>query len=329
MLRIKNPSDFIVDYVYTKNVADEKVVRGSVDCIIDPVDIYDGHNEYLRNKFFPTVVSYSERITVVRKKKCQNEYKYLRNLNHKNIISVFDTSDKYLYFKVYDYTLYDFFYKFITNNEITSHNSIRYITRELLKALTYLRTKKIVHRDIKMINILVNFKFKNLNSFSIHTVKLVLIDFEFAINDNSKRLLQNKPRCMTWISASPEVALKKFYSFHRTFTIDYWALGTIIFEMFFLRQCLLNNYTMRIKNLNTKISKDDIIISMYVNDLKRNKAKIEKYIEENKTKDNKNIDLQCCQFVRSLLRINPKERLGYNNIYEIISHPYMTTPTIF
>ncbi|WKA13587.1 MAG: serine/threonine protein kinase [Cotesia congregata filamentous virus 2] len=400
MLRIKNPPEFIVDHIYT-TCASKKVVRGSVNCIIQPLKMYsdddnnnnsddDDNNENGNNSdcycyktlgrkncfpvdmtnkknFFksllPSVASSSlpslsaitapnnistiasadatannnntsniQRITVVRKIKCENEFKYLKSLNHNNIISIFDASEKYLYFKVYDYTLFEFFNKFMTKNKITNHNTIRYISNELLKALNYLRSKNIVHRDLKMINVLVNYKSKILNSLLINTLKIVLIDFEFAILSNSKELLRNKPRCMTWISAAPEVALKRLKSYERTFTIDYWALGTIVFQMFFLRQCLLNKYKTRIKEMNidkvnNKESQETIIKSMYCTDIKQNERDMINYISMKGKKTN-DVDLQCCLFIKSLLEVNPKKRLGYNSIHEILTHSYMTMPIV-
>ena len=88
----------------------------------------------------------------------------------------------------------------------------------LFNVLNYLQKNKIIHRDLKPDNILIN-----------KTGYLKVIDFGVATR------LINKDSTSTFVGSSyymsPEIILGKNYNF----SVDYWAVGIILYEIFYGR----------------------------------------------------------------------------------------------
>jgi serine/threonine protein kinase len=83
----------------------------------------------------------------------------------------------------------------------------------ILKAVHYLHSWNIAHRDLKLTNVLVD-----------RDLRVKLIDFGFS--DNSGRMLH--AYCGTPSYMAPAIVLKKEYSGS---AVDVWALGVILFKM--------------------------------------------------------------------------------------------------
>jgi len=78
-----------------------------------------------------------------------------------------------------------------------------------------MHSKKIVHRDIKLANILID-----------HNENIKIIDFGFSASfKNHKRL---KILCGTPCYMSPEIVCRKVYN---SKAIDVWALGVLFYRM--------------------------------------------------------------------------------------------------
>ncbi|CAD8106865.1 unnamed protein product [Paramecium primaurelia] len=104
--------------------------------------------------------------------------------------------------------------------KLQSHEVIP-ITKQILKALSYLHQKDIVHRDIKPENILISFCGEELN--------VTLIDFGLSASINRiEDSLMNK-NCGTLLYQAPELIKKRNY----TRSVDIWALGIVVYNMLY------------------------------------------------------------------------------------------------
>lgn len=141
-----------------------------------------------------------------------------------NIIASFQDYDNlYLIIKYYQGgSLYKY------KNKIMSEEQIKFISACIIQSLTYLRREKIISRDVKMNNIIMD-KYKYFN----------LIDFSFSINYSDKNNLK-KFLFISPVESSPEAKNLKIYDY----SSDYYGLGQIIYYLIFkkyINQTKYNN----------------------------------------------------------------------------------------
>ncbi|KAF9647211.1 kinase-like protein [Thelephora ganbajun] len=100
-----------------------------------------------------------------------------------------------------------------------SEEAVQLYTAELSSALSYLHEKRIIHRDIKPDNILLD------EQGHAH-----LTDFNIAVHYSERRMLTGVAGSMAYMA--PEILVKKGYSY----TIDWWSLGVCAYELIFGRR---------------------------------------------------------------------------------------------
>ena len=171
-----------------------------------------------------------------------NEISILKEINHKNII----------HFEAIKHTVHNFYiiteycnggglsdcllkyrklYKKPFSEEIVQH-----VMRQIVEALKYLHGKRIIHRDIKLDNILVNFENeKDKNSLNMLKAQIKMIDFGFATHLGSKNLRYST--LGSPINMDP-ILLKKLATTNSVANLigydekaDIWSLGTVCYEM--------------------------------------------------------------------------------------------------
>ncbi|KAI0047238.1 Pkinase-domain-containing protein [Auriscalpium vulgare] len=98
-------------------------------------------------------------------------------------------------------------------------DTVRFYMAELSSALAFLHEKRIMHRDIKPDNILLD------ENGHAH-----LTDFNIAVHYNERRLLTGVAGSMAYMA--PEILAKRGY----TYPIDWWSLGVCAYELLFGRR---------------------------------------------------------------------------------------------
>ncbi|MQL96213.1 hypothetical protein Taro_028885 [Colocasia esculenta] len=148
------------------------------------------------------------------------ELKLLRHLRHENVIGLKDImmppsrsfKDVYLVYELMDTDLH----QIIKSSQALSNDHCQYFLFQLLRALKYLHSANILHRDLKPGNLLVN-----------ANCDLKICDFGLARTSNGKGQLMTEYVVTRWYRA-PELLLCCDY--YGT-SIDVWSVGCIFAEL--------------------------------------------------------------------------------------------------
>ena len=216
------------------------------------------------NQLFATKkVSRQKAASSTLKKYFINEIKILKEMNHKNII----------HFEALKQTVHNFYiiteycnggglyeclnkYRKLYKNAF-SEEIVQHLMRQIVEGIKYIHGKKIMHRDIKLENILVKFDDendkKNLNMLKA-TIKI--IDFGFATYLGSKNVRYST--LGSPINMDP-ILLKKMAD-KNGFTksmgydekADIWSLGTVCYEM------LIGQGVFNAQNMNDLVKKVEL-----------------------------------------------------------------------
>ena len=172
----------------------------------------------------------------------RNEIDILQKLDHPNILKFhsFKESDQnfYLSFEFCngDY-LENVFDKYKEKyGKPFSEEIVQYLMRQIIDAFKYIHSKKVIHRDIKLENIFINFeteKDKEELNMMKATVKIEGFNFSCYINDSEKVYDElGSPLYM-----DPIILKKKIINNEETRKLGYdqkadiWSLGNIFYEM--------------------------------------------------------------------------------------------------
>ena len=172
----------------------------------------------------------------------KNEIQILHKLNHPNIVK-FDTIKKT---KKHFYIVMEYCnggdlskalekYQKIHGTPFTQE-IVQHFMRQIISAFKYIHENKIIHRDIKLENILINFDSeKDKEDFNLMKANAKIIDFGFACFINKSGLLYST--LGSPINMDP-IILKKLNSHSKKARqlgydqkADIWSLGTICYEM--------------------------------------------------------------------------------------------------
>jgi fused-like protein len=162
-------------------------------------------------KFIPTTGRSEKELTTLRQ-----EIEILRTLQHENIVLMLDYFETETEICVVTEFAQGELFDILEDDRSLPEEVVRSIARQLVQALHYLHSHRVLHRDMKPQNVL-------LGAGS----RVMLCDFGFA------RAMSQHTTVLTSIKGtplymSPELVQEQPYD-HRA---DLWSLGIILFELF-------------------------------------------------------------------------------------------------
>ena len=198
------------------------------------------------------------------KKYLDNEISFLKDINHPNIVHLIelkDTEEK-LYI-VQDYCNGGELSKFLEkyremNNKGLPEEVVQHIMRQLLSVMEYLSNKKIMHRDLKLDNIFINYEDENdKKNKNIMKATIKLNDFAFAKYLKKGELthttigspLYMSPIILNKLNEDPEYKNKGYDGKE-----DIWSLGNICYELLMGKSAFDSE---DMEELHQKINKGD------------------------------------------------------------------------
>ena len=174
----------------------------------------------------------------------QYEIKILRILKHPNIVKLEEIKEtQNNYYIVMEYVnggaLSDYLKKYkLLYQRPFPEEVVQYLMRQIVDALIYIHDKNVIHRDLKLENIMVSFDSeKDKEELNMMKAKIKIIDFGFAIILLSDDYLV-KTAVGTMLYMEPQI-LEKFYNQAKGDKsrgygkeADIWSLGCICYELF-------------------------------------------------------------------------------------------------
>ena len=193
------------------------------------------------------------------KKYLDNEIMILKDIDHENIVKLYDVKETSQYFYlVTEYCngggLSDCLDKYQEeHNAPFPEELVQYLMKQIVSALRYLHAKRILHRDIKLDNILVHYDSEQdrVNK-NLMKAKVKMIDFGFARYLKKEELAYST--LGSPINMDPGILRKlnkmehsKEYGYDEK--ADIWSLGTACYEM------LIGNCTFDADSMKDLVSK--------------------------------------------------------------------------
>ena len=233
-----------------------------------------------------------------------NEISILRKLYHTNIIRIEDLKvTQNHYYIVMEYCNGGSLTQCLNRYKEKYHHPfteeiVQYIMRQIIDAVKYIHSRRIIHRDLKLDNILVNFKnmddYKNIN---LMNAQIKIIDFGFASTKDDNSLLNTA--IGSPLNMDPLI-LKKFNAgraqTNDTFydeKADIWSIGALCYQM------LIGNSPFDAYNMQELVEK----------------------VEEGNYKVPTNLSKEVVSFLNGMLQYDPQKRLTAENLY---NHAFLT-----
>ena len=239
------------------------------------------------------------------KKYLDNEIKILKEISHPNIVKLYEVKEtSTYYYLVTEYCnsgglqeLLDNYIK--KNRKPFPEEVVQYFMKQIVSAIYYLHKHNILHRDIKLDNILVQYDSeKDKENNDLLKAKIKLIDFGFARHLNEGELAQS-------ILGSPinmdpgilrklnKMAHSNEYAYDQK--ADIWSLGTACYEM------LIGKNTFDAKSLHELVKK----------------------VEEGSYKLPTTISKEAVSFINGMIQYDLKKRSSAEELY---NHPFLNKP---
>jgi fused-like protein len=149
-------------------------------------------------------------------KNLRQEMAILKTLKHENIILLIDAFETASDFVVVTEFAYGELFEIFQDDRQLPESEVQLIAQQLVRALFYLHSNRVIHRDMKPQNILIG---------SNNVVKLC--DFGFARAMSNKTVVLNSVKG-TPLYMAPELVQEQPYNH----TADLWSLGVILYELF-------------------------------------------------------------------------------------------------
>ena len=239
------------------------------------------------------------------KKYLDNEINILKEIDHPNIIKLYEVKEtNQFYYLVMELCnggglsdcLEDYQNKY---KRPFPEEVVQYLMRQIMSAISYLHKKNILHRDIKLDNILVNFDtLEDKTKKNMLKSHVKIIDFGFARHLNPAQLAYSV--LGSPINMDPGI-LRKLNKMEHSNEYGYdqkadiWSLGTICYEML-IGKCTFDAESMR--ELVSKVEKGNYYLPT-------------------------TLSKEAVSFLNGMLQYDLKKRLSAEELY---NHKFLTKP---
>ena len=245
-------------------------------------------------------------------KKILYETDLMKKLNHPNITKILEMFEDEKYFMIImEYINGGNLFSFVKKRRKLSEKTAKFLFRQIILGIKYIHEQNIVHRDIKLENLLID-----LNN------NIKICDFGIGRKIKSKNQLLHD-QCGTLMYMAPEILLSSKEKGYEPFPVDIWSSGISLYIM--LSGTLPFNYKNK-KNSDTdeeeEIEEEEESISEKSKSKKNEEDnfKLQYSIVYKEPKKIENISDEARDLLKGLLNKDPKKRLTCD---EILNHPWL------
>ena len=218
------------------------------------------------------------------------ETNLMKKLNHPNITKILEMfEDDEYYLIAMEYINGGNLFSFVKKRRKLSEKTAKFLFRQIILGIKHIHSQKIVHRDIKLENILIDLN-NNIKICDFGIGRILL---------TKKQLLHDK--CGTPMYMAPEILLSSKTNGYEGFPVDIWSSG-------------ISLYIMLSGTLPFNLNGDE---SSSVND---NNLDLQYSIVNKEPKHIEKISDEARDLLKGLLNKNPNERLTCD---EILNHPWL------
>ena len=263
------------------------------------LSIRDGRNGYFATKVIKKEIMNKQSY----KKNLKNEIEILKRLKHPNIYQLLEVKETpTFYFLVTEYVnggcLSDYLKKYMqTYRQPFPESIVQHIMRQIIDAFRYIHHNNIMHRDVKLENIMIhydNVNDKN-NLNNLLRAKVKIIDFGLAIQGFGKTVagspLTMDPLILEKFNKSLTSKICKNLIYDQK--ADIWSIGVICYQM------LIGKSVFDAKTLNDLVKK----------------------VEEGTYSVPTSLSREIISFLNGMLQYKSEKRLSAEKLYK---HPFLT-----
>ena len=229
------------------------------------------------------------------------ETNLMKKLNHPNITKILEMfeDEKYILI-IMEYINGGNLFSFVKKRRKLTEKISKFLFKQIILGIKHIHSKNIVHRDVKLENILIDLN---------NTIKIC--DFGIGrILSSPDELLHDQ--CGTPMYMAPEILLCSKDKGYKGFPVDIWSAGIALYIM------LSGALPFSVKNEN------DSFLDGNNNNKKKNMA-LKKAIIQNEPKKIEKISDNARDLLHGLLNKDPNKRLTCD---EILKHPWLNNDEI-
>ena len=230
--------------------------------------------------------------------KIQYETELMKRFNHKNITKILEVfNDEEYMLIIMEYINGGKLFSFGKKRRKLSEKMAKFLFRQIILGIQHIHSKNVVHRDIKLENLLIDFN---------NNVKICDFGIGKVLNSENDILYD---KCGTPMYMAPEIILSNENNGYKGFPVDIWSSGITLYIM--LSGSL--PFSLRNKNNNKE--------NMAFHSIKdKNNNYLQNQIINVKPKEIENISEEARNLLKGLLNKNPSKRLTCS---QILNHPWL------
>ena len=233
-------------------------------------------------------------------KKIKYETNLMKKLNHPNITKILELfEDKEYILIIMEYINGGNLFSFLKKHRKVSEKTAKLLYRQIILGIKYMHEQGIVHRDIKLENILIDLN---------NNIKICDFGIGRVLSSPAQPLFD---QCGTPMYIAPEILLCSKEKGYKGFPVDIWSSGIVLYIL------LSGTLPFSFKNSSESISESN---ESKIDEENNNSTELQYSIINKEPKKIENISKEGEDLLKKILKKNPEKRITCE---EILNHPWM------